>query len=238
VAPLGIPQPSPTLPASRATHQPYYVRQPQRWAVDQERQRHLQALYTIGEWTMFCLMWHLDDYEKGLVGRCQECYVDSRYAQAYKQGERTKCPSCYNTTFEGGFRAIIVRPAIFSDSDENLQPQQRGIVATDQLDMESTPDFRVRTGDYCFRSTGHRFFLRVPKRVTLRTGFATPYQRSMAIGYNHARASLEDHNTVAYMIPPVEEDLIQILNITTPEPLSFAQYEIIRSPLIPVDDLA
>lgn len=238
MSPLGIPQPQGQYPISRITHQPYYVREPQRWAVDQERQRHLQALYTIGEWTMFCLMWHLDDYEKGLVARCPECFTASRYAAAYKQPDKNKCPNCYGTTFEGGFRAIIVRPAIFSDSDENQQYQQRGVVAQDQLDMESTPDFRVRTGDYCFRSTGHRFYLRVPKRVTLRTGFATPYQRSMAIGYNHARASLEDHNTVSYMIPPVEEDLIQILNVSAPAPLSFAQYEILRAPLIPVDDLA
>lgn len=236
--PLGIPQPYGITPVSRATHQPYYVREVQRWAVDLERQRHLQALYTMGEWTMFCLMWHLDDYEKGLVGRCQTCYVGNRMAEAYRQTDQYKCPDCYGSTFEGGFRAIIVRPAIFSDSDENLQYQQRGVVASDQLDLESTPDFRVRTGDYCFRSTGHRFYLRVPQRVTLRTGFATPYQRSMAVGYNHARASLEDHNAVAYMIPPIEEDLVQILNATAREPLNFAQYEIIRAPLIPIDDLA
>lgn len=228
----------PTPPNLPAPFQPYYVREVQRWAVDQERQRHYQALYTMGEWTMFCLMWHLDDYESGLVNRCPECYTSSRYATAYKQPERNKCPNCYGTTFEGGFRAIIVRPAIFSDSDENQQAQERGVVDSDQLDMESTPDFRVRTGDYCFRSTGHRFYLRVPSRVTLRTGFATPYQRSMAVGYNHARASLEDLNTVAYMIPPVEKDLVDILNVTAPEPLSFAAFEILRAPLIPVDDLA
>lgn len=236
--PLGIPQPNVQTPNSRATHQPYYVRATQRWAVDQQRQHHLQALYTLGEWTMFCLMWHLDDFERGLVKGCPECFQGNRYAQAYKQPERNKCPNCYGTTFEGGFRAIIVRPAIFGDSDENQQYQQRGVIASDQLDMESTPDFRVRTGDYCFRSTGHRFYLRVPNRVTLRTGFSTPYQRSMAVGYNHARASLEDHTSVSYMIPPVEEDLVTILNVTAPEPLSFSPFEIIRAPLIPIDDLA
>jgi len=228
----------PTPPNNPTAFQPYYVRLPQRWAVDQERQRHYQALYSIGEWTMFCLMWHLDDFEDGLVDRCPTCYVSSRYANAYKQPDQNKCPDCFGTTFEGGFRALIVRPAVFSDSDENQQIQSRGVVESDQLDMESTPDFRVRTGDYCFRSTGHRFYLRVPNRVTLRTGFATPYQRSMAVGYNHARAALEDHSSVAYMIPPVEKDLVEILNVTSTEPLDFSAYEIIRSPLIPPDDLA
>lgn len=228
----------PTPPNIPAPFQPYYVRQPERWAVDQERQRHYQALYSIGEWTMFCLMWHLDDFEQNLVDRCPTCYTSSRYASAYGQPDRNKCPDCFGTTFEGGFRALIVRPAVFSDSDENQQYQARGVVSSDQLDMESTPDFRVRTGDYCFRSTGHRFYLRVPDRVTLRTGFATPYQRSMAVGYNHARASLEDRSSVAYTIPPVEKDLIEILNVSATEPLDFAAFEIVKSPLIPIDDLA
>jgi hypothetical protein len=234
--PLGREGPNGLVPRSRSTLQPYYLREPQRWAVDQERQRHLQALYTVGEWTMFCLMWHLEDFENGLVTRCSVCY--NRSSQAYKQGERNKCPDCFGTTFEGGFKALIVRPAIFGDTDEGQQYQARGVVDSDDLDMESTPDFRVRSGDYCFRSTGHRFYLRVPDRVTLRTGFATPYQRSMAVGYNHARASLEDRSTVSYTIPPVQDDLVQILSVAVTEPVSFAAYEVIRSPLIPIDDLA
>jgi hypothetical protein len=217
--------------------QPYYVRQPQRWAVDQERQRHSQALYTLGEWTMFCLMWHIQDYENGLVSKCPAC-ATSRIASAYKQPERNKCMTCFGTTFDGGFKALIVRPAIFSDTDEGQQYQARGVVESDDLDMESTPDFRVRSGDYCFRSTGDRFFLRVPQRVTLRTGFATPYQRAMAVGYNHAHASLEDHSTVSYLIPPKADDLIEILNVSSTEPIDWSAYEIIRAPLIPVDDLA
>lgn len=227
----------PTTAYSVEHRQPYYLRQPQRWAVDQERQRHNQALYMLGEWTMFCLMWHLEDFEDGLVGRCPVCST-SRIATAYKQPERNKCTNCFGTTFDGGYKALIVRPAIFSDTDEGQQFQARGVVQSDDLDMESTTDFRVRSGDYCFRSTGHRFYLRVPQRVTLRTGFATPYQRAMAVGYNHAHASLEDASTVSYLIPPKEDDLVNILSASSTEPVDFSAYEIIRAPLIPVDDLA
>lgn len=226
----------PTTAYHADNHQPYYLREPQRWAVDQERQRHSQALYMIGEWTMFCLMWHIQDYENGLVGKCPACST-SRTAAAYKQPERNMCPTCFGTTFDGGYKALIVRPAIFSDTDEGQQYQARGVVDSDDLDMESTPDFRVRSGDYCFRSTGDRFFLRVPQRVTLRTGFATPYQRSMAVGYNHAHASLEDQSTVSYLIPPKTSDLMSILAATSTEPVDFSAYEVIRAPLIPVDDL-
>lgn len=227
-------QPQPAYTPSTA--QPYYLRQSQRWAVDQERQRHSQALYMVGEWTMFVLMWHLQDYESGLVGKCPLC-ATSRTATAYMQPERNKCTNCFGTTFDGGFKAMIVRPAIFGDTDEGQAFQARGVVNSDDLDMESTPDFRVRSGDYCLRATGDRFYLRVPQRVTLRTGFATPYQRAMAVGYNHAHASLEDPTSVAYMIPPKTDDLISILNVSSETPVNFSAFEIIRAPLIPIDDL-
>jgi hypothetical protein len=59
----------------------------------------------------------------------------------------------------------------------------------------------------------------------------------MAVGYNHARASMEDPSTVCYTIPPAEADLISILSVQSTEPVSFAQFEVIRAPLIPLDDL-
>lgn len=234
--PLGLPQPTTTYPGNGMLAQPYYLRESQKFAVDQERQRHVQALYTLGEWTMFCLMWHIQDFENGLVGHCTVCSSD-QFSLAYQQPTRNRCPDCFGTTFEGGYKALIVRPAIFGDTDEGQAFQARGVVNSDDLDMESTPDFRVRSGDYCFRSTGDRFYLRVPQRVTLRTGFATPYQRDMAVGYNHAKASLEDPSTVCYTIPPAAEDLVTILSVHATEPVDFSQFEVIRAPLIPVDDL-
>jgi Zn-finger nucleic acid-binding protein len=234
--PLPIPQPVQSYPSNSTLFQPYYVRESQRYAVDQERQRHAQALYSLGEWTMFCLMWHIQDYKNGLVGLCPVC-SESRDALAYQQPQRNHCPNCFGTTFDGGYKALIVRQAIFADTDEGQAFQARGVVNSDDLDMESTPDFRVRSGDYCFRSTGDRFYLRVPQRVTLRTGFATPYQRDMAVGYNHARASMEDPSTVCYTIPPATEDLVALLSVHSTEPVSFAQFEVIRAPLIPIDDL-
>jgi hypothetical protein len=60
----------------------------------------------------------------------------------------------------------------------------------------------------------------------------------MAVGYNHARASLEDRSAVSYTIPPVQDDLVQILSVAVTEPVSFGAFEIVRSPLIPIDDLA
>lgn len=240
---MPIPIPAP-VPANRAdvTVQQYYVRDRQPWAVDQERTRHNQALWTVGENTLFALMWHIQDFQAGLVGRCRRCYgtTGSRtalVAEVYQQAAENKCPECFGTTFDGGYKALIVRPAIFADTDESETFAARGVVHADDVAIESTPDFRIRSGDYAFRSNGDRFVLRVPQRITLRTGYGTPHQSDASIGYNHARASMEDPNaSVAYMIPPDQHTLLSILSMGSRVPENFSQFEVIRGPLIPAGD--
>jgi len=210
-----------------------YVRAQQNWAVDQERQRHDQALYMMGENVMFALLWTAKDHEEGLVALCSVCASD-RISRAYGQATRNKCPSCFGTRFEGGYRALIVRPAVFTDADDSQSFTARGVVAPQEVHLETTSDFRVHSGDYVMRATGERLQLRAPQRTMLRTGFGTPYQREAATAYNLARAAVEDPDSVAYMIPPNTDDLIEILSRSGATPPSFADIEIIRAPLIPL----
>lgn len=217
---------------------PYYIRETQPWAVEQERRRHNQALWYVGETTMFALMWHLEDFQAGLVGRCPTCYESQgQIADVYGQPNESRCPDCFGTTFEGGFKALIIRPAIYSDSDEGETRHARGVVHPNDLTIESTPDFRIRTGDYALRVSGDRYYLRVPERITLRTGFGHATQTETAIGYNHANAAVEDRNSVAYLIPPPGDELISILTRASRIPRDWGTFEVIRAPLIPADDL-
>jgi hypothetical protein len=216
---------------------PYYIRDTQAWAVEQERRRHNQALWMFGENAMFCLMWHLEDFREGLVNRCPVCYESQGLiADVYGQTNQYRCQSCFGTTFEGGFKALIVRPAIFADADEGETRHARGVVYPNDLSIESTPDFRIRTGDYCFRSTGDRYFMRVPERVTLRTGYGEPHQNTAAIGYNHANAAVEDPTSVAYIIPPATDEIAMILGKQVRIPRNWGSYEVIRAPLIPDEE--
>lgn len=213
---------------------PYYIRDTQGWAVEQERRRHNQALWQLGETTMFCLMWHIEDFQLGLVERCRTCFTSQgQITEVYGQSNQNKCLDCFGTTFDKGVKALIIRPAIFSDSDESETFHARGVIHPNDLSIESTPDFRIRTGDYCFRSTGDRYYLRVPERITLRTGYAEPSQSSSAIGYNHANAAVEDPASVAYLIPPAEDELSSILAAYSRVPRDWGSYEMIRAPLIP-----
>jgi hypothetical protein len=210
-----------------------YVRSQQNWAVEQERQRHNQALWQLGENTLFCLLWTAKDYDAGLVGLCPTCASD-RISKAYGQPTRNKCPDCFGTRFQGGYRALIVRPAVFTDADDGQSFTARGVVQPQEVHMETTSDFRVHGGDYAMRATGERLQLRTPQRTTLRTGFGTPYQRDVATAYNLTRAAVEDQESVAYTIPPNTDALITILSRSGATPPSFSDVEVIRAPLIPL----
>lgn len=215
---------------------PYWTRERQSWAIEQERNRHTEALYQYGELAFFALMWNLADFQNNLVGRCSACYISQgKIAAAYGQGDQYKCPDCFGTTFEGGYKAIIVRPALFGDTDKDQKAHSRGQVTSDEVDIESTSDFLIRTGDYCFRETGDRFYLRVPTRVTLRTGFGTPWMTTTSITYSHARAVIEDTSDVSHIIPPTNATVLQVLSAAAQSrlPIDMSTHETIRAPLIP-----
>jgi hypothetical protein len=240
-----LPGPAPVPGGQTVDVQPYYIRDKQHWAVGQERQRHIQALYTVGEYAMFALMWHLQDFQAGLVDRCQRCYttdptsIQARIVAVYNQPTVNKCPDCYGTTFRGGYKALIVRPTIFSDVDQAEQVQARGVTHPATLDVETIADFRVRSGDYVFRGNGDRYVLRVPQRVTVRTGFGEPTMTEQGVGYNQARAQFEDPDaSVAYIIGPSKADLAALLprGEGAHVPQDFSDWEIIHAPLIPEGD--
>lgn len=216
--------------------QPYHARDPKQYSITQEVQRHDDALWHYGELAMFCLLWSNQDHLDGYVDRCSTCYLaNDRVASAYKQGDRNKCPNCYGTTFEGGYRALIVRPIIISDGDPGEVKTPRGISHPMGLTFESTTDFRVRAGDYLFRADGDRFQLRTPTVSQLRTGFATPHPSLDAIGYHLNQGHKEDETSVAYIIPPNEEELEEILTQEIRLPYDFSEHEDIRGLLRPDD---
>ncbi|MDQ1041394.1 hypothetical protein QFZ75_007896 [Streptomyces sp. V3I8] len=210
-----------------------YVRSQQNWAVEQERLRHEQALWSLGENVLFCLLWTARDHDEGLVGLCPTCAND-RVSKAYGQPSRNKCPDCFGTRFEGGFRALIVRPAIFTDADDSQSFTARGVVAPQEVHLETTSDFRAHSGDYAMRATGERLQLRAPQRTTLRTGFGTPLQSEDGTAYNLSRAAVEDSTSVAYDIPPDTDSLVTILSRSGAVPPTFGDVEVIRAPLIPL----
>jgi hypothetical protein len=218
--------------------QPYHLQEHQRFAVDQERQRHADALWHVGEYAVFWLMWHLLDFEQGLVTRCSRCWgtsgTDARIAAVYEQPKQNECPVCFGTTFEGGYRARIVRPAIFADTDQSERLDKRGEVHPHTVSIETTWDFRIRQGDYVGRADNSRWRMRVPSRTTLRSGFGFAGQTEASLTYARIIGEREEEKTVAYKLPPEDPEVIRnVLSQPARSPLDFEVFEQLRGPLIP-----
>jgi len=239
----------------------------QNYAVTQERQRHDQALYSLGEQAIFALAWNVTDLiapgtdltdfaaTAGKARRCTRCFAGAPGSPAalvssvYKQAINAKCPVCFGTTLVAadtrvmdttatlgastvGLKALLVRPSIWDTNEEDYRASSRGQVIVQTTSVQSTGDFRMRTGDYLFRSDGSRFQMRTMSSNELRTGFATPTQ-SAVVGYNYGTCAREDESSVAYLIPPSAAVLLARLTLSHPHvPQGFADLEVINGPLI------
>ncbi len=213
---------------------PHWVRDPQLYAVEQERSRHNQALFSYGEYAIFVLMWRVQDHNAGLVQRCHRCYLaQGKVAEAYGQGKQNKCPDCFGTTFEGGYKAILVRQSIWSFTEETDTTHRRGKMRMASATVQSTNDFLIRSGDYAFKGDGSRYQTKTPGTVYLSTGFQVGSLERQVVGANIANIVKEDPDSVAHLIPPTREDVVAALDVSGFRyPLDFSAIEDIRGPLL------
>jgi hypothetical protein len=204
------------------------------WAVEQMVGRHDGALWRFGEYSMFVLLWRIEDFHAGLVGRCQECQTpNGGIAEVYKSPMKTRCSTCLGTTFQGGFKAKIVRPAMWDMSESTNRPSDHGELVRQTASLQSTNDFRMRTGDFVLRADSTRWHVESLSTNHLHTGFGYPGKAETVIGFNYGNCVLEDPTSNASAIQ-VQDNLGHILNSFNPRVgLSFAQYEEIRGPLLP-----
>lgn len=190
---------------------PIWHPDPQMYAIEQERYRHDQAMASYGEYALFVLMWKLEDHQIGLVARCPTCYgiegaKARKTAEAYNQPTQRKCPDCFGTTFEGGWKAKVVRLSLWDVNEVDHAYRQRGEIERATASIQAPSDFRLRTGDYIFRGDETRWRMQTISTNHLRTGFLMPTAVRTPVGYNFGQVMLEDESSVAYMIEPTPEE--------------------------------
>jgi hypothetical protein len=81
--------------------------------------------------------WNLWDVEAGEVGHCPVCYNDS-----YRDATDPKCPSCYGTSFEGGYRPVELVWAVVDRSaalDEKVDTGGRYVESSQTLKVQCPP---------------------------------------------------------------------------------------------------
>lgn len=184
--------------------QPYWKAQDQPWAESHIRASHLDALLRYGEFVMFVLLWRSQDFEDGLVGHCPVCVLGDRLSAGY--GDRTgdpDCLACHGTSFEGGWRARIVRPIIISDRDVETRDDRRtGETESERLSLQTTSDFYIRTGDLMIRSDGRRYLMSQMEQEVIRSGFHSPRQAETTGGQVGSVTLVSDVGSSIYRFPP------------------------------------
>lgn len=209
--------------------QPFVIRDQQPWAEVTERRSQSEALFRYGEYAMFVLMWNLEDFKRGLVARCQRCYGRfGRIAEAYNQPSQSNCPDCFGTTFEGGYRARVVRPTVWDDTTDDTNPGPRGEILTSNTTVQTTSDLRIHNDDYIFRADGTRWQALDPSGQSVRTGFGPDAQDKIIANppFRVTRLSSTDTGFLSALFPV---DLQKTwLNRSPRVPLDFSPIEEIR----------
>lgn len=143
--------------------------------IDQEQQRHDDAIHWFGEMSCFLSWWRIEDFNSGYVERCSTCSsaVPDDVFEAYKQPHQTKCPNCYGTTFEGGLRAVYYRPAIWDLTPVSEDVQKRGEVRRVRGVVQTLSDLDLRDGDHIVRSDGTRWCMDQPVWQEITTGMGS-----------------------------------------------------------------
>ena len=225
-----------SLPIPEVMAQPFHFTQQQPVAEGIEQTHHTEALYTFGEYAMFVLLWHPEDFDRGLVGRCPVCFTAyGREAEAYGQGAKNLCPACYGTSFENGYRAKIIRPALFTDHDRDNVESRRGSLSTDTVTLETTVDFAMNRGDWVVRANNQRFAAQVMNATVIRSGFGMPAD-SRSVGAAAVSLHLEDRkSSPAYLVQPTLDSAVRTLlslPVATHLPPDLAAFEVLHGNLL------
>jgi hypothetical protein len=186
------------------------LQRPTTYDIEQEQQRHDDAIHWLGEMSCFVLWWHAEDFMDGLVARCSDCYIPyGDVAEAYRQPSQKKCPTCYGTSFEGGIKRLLYRPALWSTTPEMEGEVRRGNVEIVRGTIEMLSNISCRQGDVVVRPDGSRWRMGQPKWQEITTGFGSQKGvASLRIG-SSAQVTLEDPSTVSYF-PMINMDALNL----------------------------
>jgi hypothetical protein len=231
-----MPIPLPPTPPTQVTATPYWDQPQMPHAISNVRGQTEGAVRRLGEYSAWVLLWNLEDHEEGLVDRCPTCYdaggsKEAAYAAAYGQTGNPECPDCLGTTFEGGYRAIIVRPTLWSETEEASEQSKRGEVTRQSARLQSTADFRAKVNDWVLRHDGTRWEIGGVENMRLHTGFTGGGTRDrVGVGYSYT-AAREDQSSVIFqqLLSDVE---LGDLDINEHTPVDWSGVEDIRGPLL------
>lgn len=201
------------------------------YARDQEQLRHDDAANWFGEMTAFILWWSIIDFENGDVERCSTCYTPlGDIADVYKQASESHCTNCYGTTFEGGYRALIYRPALWNIDDSSEEVRKRGLATSRSCTIQPVGGIRFRDNDIAVRSDGTRWRFNQPQVSLLTTGFGPNSVYTDQIG--SVLSGYMDDETMPSHLPTVDMIFLQNSGWNPELPYPSTPPDVIRGSLL------
>lgn len=175
------------------------LQKPTTYDIEQEQQRHDDAIHWFGEMSCFISWWRPEDFDLGLVGRCTDCYIPlGDIADAYRQAGQDKCPTCFGTSFEGGIKTLLYRPALWDLTPRSESQVKRGDVTIVNATIEMLSNVDMHQADVVVRADGTRWRINQPVWQEITTGFGSQKgSKPLRLG-GKVQAVLEDPSTVNY----------------------------------------
>lgn len=212
--------------------QPYFLGPEQPFAISNMAQWVDQANYFIGEYTIFVLLWRVSDFEAGLVERCSICYPDDddrerRISEVYNQPAKERCPACLGTTFEGGWKAILVRPAQWDTAEPEEEASERGVIAPATASFVTGRDLVLHSGDYALRGDDTRWQVTGVNTMLVSDGAGVPTSLRELVGSSYTAAQ-EDRSSVVFDIE-LPNGAIERLAQESHYPIDFTDIDQVRA---------
>lgn len=102
------------------------------WAIEHEQIWHREALQKFGERAIIRKRWTLQDFDRGLVGRCTRCQgvisdeVAERLTAVYKGSTSdSSCAYCFGVGYEGGFEPVVYAMHILATDDTDQRARHK-----------------------------------------------------------------------------------------------------------------
>lgn len=238
---MPVPTPPPATPSPKVAKRGFHLPQREPYARATERRSHDESIFGFGEYALFILLWNTEDFKAGRVERCSRCIglsgaTDEAAAlifDTFKAPAEDQCPNCYGTTFEGGWKAKIVRPSIWQYAEEVWSQTARGMVNNLSGSVQTPSDFFMRRHDVILRADGTRWRTADGTPARIMDGFGTASRVDSNLGYTYGNVS-RDESTTLMIEPTTRTELTALLeSVGHHWPTDTSGVDQIRGPLIP-----
>ena len=189
---------------------------PRPYEVAQQQWLAQESMWHYGELAALVSMWSVKDFANGACQVCPTCNLgDPNIQSVYAQPGYEKCPTCFGALYvgpHGGVKSFLVRPSLWTWGEENTMWGRKGVTERQEGNVIFGAQTYLQVRDYVFRGDGYRFQVTAWSGQHLATGLQSQSHLQTAITYTAQVSREEPTSSAAYLIPPEQDVLMELLN--------------------------